>query len=62
MSTAASVFSRAAPLYDAEHTANPLARWTRARSLAVLDAAFGPGDRVLETGCGTGAEALHLAA
>src|SRR5690242_13263096 len=58
---AARAFSRSAPLYDAEHAANPLARWTRARSLAVLDAAFAPGDRVLELGCGTGTEAIHLA-
>ena len=58
---AARAFSRAAPLYDAEHAANAIARWTRARSLAVLDAAFGPGGPVLELGCGTGAEAIHLA-
>jgi SAM-dependent methyltransferase len=58
---AARAFSRAAPLYDAEHAANPLARWTRVRSLEVLDRAFAPGMRVLELGCGTGAEAIHLA-
>lgn len=58
---AARAFSRAAPLYDAEHAANPLARWTRVRSLQALDRAFAPGLRVLELGCGTGAEAIHLA-
>jgi SAM-dependent methyltransferase len=58
---AARAFSRAAPLYDAEHAANPIARWTRTRSLAVLDAVFGPGTHVLELGCGTGTEAIHLA-
>ncbi len=57
----ARAFSRAAPLYDAEHAANPLARWTRVRSLQVLDRAFAPEMRVLELGCGTGAEAIHLA-
>lgn len=57
----ARAFSLAAPLYDAEHAANPIARWTRARSLAALDAAFGEGDKLLELGCGTGAEAIHLA-
>ncbi|HYO51051.1 MAG TPA: class I SAM-dependent methyltransferase [Chloroflexia bacterium] len=57
----ARAFSLAAPLYDAEHAANPVARWTRARSLAAIDAAFGPGDMLLEIGCGTGAEAIHLA-
>jgi SAM-dependent methyltransferase len=57
----ARAFGMAAPLYDAEHSANPVARWTRARSLASLDATFGPGDRLLELGCGTGVEAIHLA-
>jgi SAM-dependent methyltransferase len=57
----ARAFSLAAPLYDAEHAANPVARWTRARSLAALEGAFRSGDRLLEIGCGTGAEAIHLA-
>ena len=61
-STAARAFSRAAALYDAEHAANPLARWTRRRSLAALECAFAPDARLLELGCGAGAEALHLAA
>jgi SAM-dependent methyltransferase len=54
-------FSRAAPLFDADEAVNPLARWTRRRSLATLDAAFGAGQRVVELGCGTGIEATHLA-
>jgi SAM-dependent methyltransferase len=57
----ARAFSLAAPLYDAEHAANPVARWTRTRSLAALEAAFRPRDRLLEIGCGTGAEAIFLA-
>jgi SAM-dependent methyltransferase len=61
-STAARAFSRAAALYDAEHAANPLARWTRRRSLAALERAFAADARLLELGCGAGAEALHLAA
>ena len=58
---AASAFGHAAPLFEQDEALNPLARWTRRRSLAALDAAFGPGDRVLELGCGTGLEAVHLA-
>jgi SAM-dependent methyltransferase len=59
--TSAEAFSRAAPLFESDEEVNPLARWTRRRSLATLDAAFGPGDRVIEIGSGTGIEAVHLA-
>jgi SAM-dependent methyltransferase len=59
--TSADAFSRAAPLFEGDEELNSLARWTRRRSLATLDAAFGPGDRVIEIGCGTGIEATHLA-
>ena len=59
---AARAFSMSAPLYDVEQAANPVARWSRARSLGRLRRAFGPGDTVLELGCGTGEEALFLAA
>jgi SAM-dependent methyltransferase len=48
-------------LYDVEQTANPIARWSRIRSLQALRSAFQPGETVLELGCGTGEEALHLA-
>lgn len=58
----ARAFTRYAPLYDAEQQANLLALWTRARNLQVLSRAFRPGDSVLEIGCGTGEEALYLAA
>lgn len=59
--TSAQAFSRAAPLFEADEEINPLARWTRRRSLATLDMAFHAGDRVVEIGCGTGMEAVHLA-
>src|SRR6478672_2758552 len=59
--SSAEAFSRAAPLYESDEELNPLARWTRRRSLATLDAAFQPGDRVIEIGCGPGVEAIHLA-
>ncbi|MDQ3929546.1 MAG: methyltransferase domain-containing protein [Chloroflexota bacterium] len=58
----AETFTRYAPYYDAEQQRNLLARWTRARSLQVLRRTFRARDRVLEIGCGTGEEALYLAA
>jgi ubiquinone/menaquinone biosynthesis C-methylase UbiE len=54
-------FSRYAPEYDEDHASNPIARWTRRRNLAILNAAFASGSHVLEIGCGTGTEAIHLA-
>jgi SAM-dependent methyltransferase len=59
--TSDQAFSRAAPLYDDDEEHNIIARWTRRRSLSILLKAFKPGDRVLEVGCGTGIEAIHLA-
>src|SRR5690242_13510086 len=55
------VFDIAALTYDRESMTNPMMRWLRARSLSVLNRNFGPGDRVLEIGCGTGDEAIALA-
>src|SRR5690348_6971761 len=54
-------FSRAAAFYEDDEHGNVMARWTRVQSLRALDAAFHPGDLVLEIGCGTGIEAVHLA-
>jgi SAM-dependent methyltransferase len=59
--TSGDAFSLYASSYDVEHDANPIARWTRRRNLALLKAAFPAGSRILEIGCGTGAEAIHLA-
>jgi len=54
-------FDVLAARYDDVVESNPIHRHMRARSLAWLDAAFRPGMRVLEIGCGTGTEAVHLA-
>ncbi len=54
-------FDALAAVYDDLVEANPLHALMRARSLAWLDEAFRPGMRVLEVGCGTGTEAVHLA-
>ena len=58
---AAQAFSAYAIAYDREQVRNPIARWTRRRNLALLERAFAPGSHVLEIGCGTGVEAIHLA-
>jgi ubiquinone/menaquinone biosynthesis C-methylase UbiE len=54
-------FNRAAGRYDRELNANPAMRYMRRISLNALEAAFQQGQRVLEIGCGTGQEAVHLA-
>jgi SAM-dependent methyltransferase len=57
----AQAFDRAAENYDTLYRANPVMAWLRRESLAVLQATFPPGSRLLEIGCGTGEEALALA-
>ncbi len=47
--------------YDRAFGASILGGMFRARVQARLDRAFRPGQRVLELGCGTGEDALHLA-
>lgn len=54
-------FEELAPVYDATFSRSTLGRLMREAVWRRLDAAFAPGDRVLEMGCGTGEDALHLA-
>ncbi|MBZ0292685.1 MAG: class I SAM-dependent methyltransferase [Anaerolineae bacterium] len=55
-------FDSAAPTYDADFTQSPIARYLRERVHLQLGQHFRAGDRVLELGCGTGEDALWLAA
>ena len=57
----AAAFSKSAATYDEDESKNRVARWTRAENLSHLRATFRPGETLLELGCGTGTEALHLA-
>ncbi len=61
-SDAATAYDAIAARYDAVPMENRINRYMRAASLARLRSTFRPGDRVLEIGCGTGDEALALAA
>lgn len=58
----AAVFDTLAPDYDARFTESTLGRILRRAVWHWLDRAFAPGDRVLELNCGTGEDAVHLAA
>lgn len=58
----ASAFDEAAGSYDRLYGTNRIMAWMRGESLALLMSAFRPGSRLLEVGCGTGEEALALAA
>jgi SAM-dependent methyltransferase len=62
VTAAASPFDALAAAYDAEFTATPLGRRLRRAVWRHLDAAFPAGARVLDLGCGTGEDAVHLAA
>src|ERR1051326_614191 len=56
----AAVFDQFAHDYD-EHFGGILGRLFRRAVWRWLDAAFQPGEQVLELSCGTGEDALHLA-
>ncbi|MBN1262717.1 MAG: class I SAM-dependent methyltransferase, partial [Anaerolineae bacterium] len=59
----ARAFDGVAGDYDAAYgpDGNAVMTWMRRESLAVLEATFPVGSRLLELGCGTGEEAVHLA-
>lgn len=58
---AASPFEEMAAGYDAAFTDTAIGTLLRRRVWRRLDRAFAPGERVLELGCGTGEDAVHLA-
>lgn len=62
MTALASPFDALAGTYDEDFTRTDLGRRLRSAAWRRLDEAFGPGQRVLELGCGTGEDAVHLAA
>lgn len=54
-------FDALAPTYDHDFTGSPIAQTLRSRVQTRLNRQFAPGAHVLELGCGTGEDALHLA-
>ncbi|MEM6337029.1 MAG: methyltransferase domain-containing protein [Bacteroidota bacterium] len=54
-------FTTAAAGYDTGFSDTRLGRWVREMAWRYVDAAFQPGDQVLEIAAGTGVDALHLA-
>ena len=58
---AGAAFDEIAGRYDRDWTATQIGALQRAAVWRRLDRLFGPGDRVLDLGCGTGADATHLA-
>ena len=58
---AGAAFDEIAERYDRDWTATQVGVLQRAAVWRTLDRLFGPGDRVLDLGCGTGADAAHLA-
>ena len=58
---AGAAFDEIAERYDRDWTATQVGVLQRAAVWRSLDRLFRPGDRVLDLGCGTGADAAHLA-
>lgn len=58
----AAAFSAEAAVYDEGFGRNPIGQRFRAVFQARLASLFAPGTRVLDLGCGTGEDALHLVA
>src|SRR5689334_10055234 len=56
-----SPFEALAPSYDALWSDTPRGRSQRIQVWHEIDGLFGPGDRILDLGCGPGDDALHLA-
>ena len=54
-------FDRHSVDYDRQFGDTRLGRELRARTWTVLDGCFSPGSRVIDLGCGTGDDAIHLA-
>jgi SAM-dependent methyltransferase len=59
----ARAFNKVAADYDAVYSSggNAVMTWLRQESLVLLRDTFPPGGRLLEIGCGSGEEAVHLA-
>lgn len=62
VAAALSPFEAMAEGYDRDFTSRPIASLLRRAVWRRLDRAFPPGSRALELGCGTGEDAVHLAA
>jgi ubiquinone/menaquinone biosynthesis C-methylase UbiE len=60
--TTAALFDSLAPRYDELWTDAAVGRAQRNAVWRVVDPLFRPGDRILDIGCGTGADAAHYAA
>ncbi|HET7816703.1 MAG TPA: methyltransferase domain-containing protein [Sphingomicrobium sp.] len=58
---AAAPFDSLASVYDCSFSDSEIGRHMRAATWRRMDAAFQPGQHVLELNCGTGEDALHLA-
>lgn len=60
--TMAAAFDAVAASYDEVFTSSPIGRAQRQAVWEEMERAFTPGQRILELNCGTGEDAIHLAA